>query len=120
MLSRCTNPNNLAYERYGGRGITVCERWLKFENFLEDMGEPPDGLTIDRTDNDGNYCKDNCAWKTRLDQARNRRSSVKIFFNGLSMTLREWSEHLGISYSMLKGRRERGWPIDKMLTESKK
>jgi hypothetical protein len=73
MLTRCTNPKSVDFERYGGRGITICESWLKFENFLADMGEPPKDLTIDRINNDAGYFKENCAWKTRLDQARNRR-----------------------------------------------
>jgi hypothetical protein len=77
IITRCTNPKAINYERYGGRGITVCERWRKFENFFEDMGEPPPGLTIDRTDNDGPYCKDNCAWRTASEQAKNRRSRRK-------------------------------------------
>lgn len=77
MLARCTNPKSHAYHNYGGRGISVCDRWMKFENFLQDMGAPPPGLTIDRINNDGNYCKENCAWKTRLDQARNRRPRRK-------------------------------------------
>lgn len=73
MLSRCQNPKATAYGDYGGRGITVCDRWLKFENFLEDMGDPPEGLSIDRLDNNEGYSKENCAWRTPLDQARNRR-----------------------------------------------
>jgi hypothetical protein len=73
IITRCTNKNSSNYERYGGRGITACERWRKFENFLEDMGEPPDGFSIDRLDNDGNYCKENCAWRSASDQALNRR-----------------------------------------------
>jgi len=77
IMTRCTNPNAINYERYGGRGITVCERWLKFENFLEDMGKPPDGLSIDRLNNDAGYFKDNCAWKTPSDQAKNRRPRRK-------------------------------------------
>ena len=73
MLNRCTNPNVKSFPDYGGRGITICERWLKFENFLEDMGPSPEGLSIDRLDNDIGYSKENCAWRTSLDQARNRR-----------------------------------------------
>lgn len=74
MLQRCTNPNDPAYRHYGGRGITVCERWQSFENFLADMGERPEGLTLDRTDNEGNYEPGNCKWATRAQQSANRRS----------------------------------------------
>jgi hypothetical protein len=73
MLQRCLNPNNAAYRFYGGRGIRVCKRWLIFENFYADMGDPPPGKSINRIDNDGNYEPGNCEWATPSMQAANRR-----------------------------------------------
>ena len=73
MIQRCTNPNNNRYSDWGGRGISVCERWLTFENFFADMGVAPDGMSLDRINNDGNYEPANCRWATRSEQRRNQR-----------------------------------------------
>lgn len=78
MLSRCTNPNVTAYRNYGARGIVVCERWHSFENFYADMGDRPEGMTLDRVDNDGPYSPENCRWTDNKTQTRNRRAVLVV------------------------------------------
>lgn len=83
MIQRCTNPNRPDYKNYGGRGIEVCDRWLdSFENFLSDMGEKPEGLTLDREDNDGDYEPGNCRWANWFQQSATRRKGNQYFQNG--------------------------------------
>ncbi len=81
MLRRCYDNNNAKYHRYGGRGIIVCDRWRKFENFLADMGEKPDGLSLDRINNDGNYEPKNCRWTTQKVQQNNRSNNKRRYNN---------------------------------------
>lgn len=111
MWNRCTNVAHDGYARYGGRGIAVCERWLKFENFLADMGERPDGMTIERKDANGNYCPENCHWATSKAQNRNKRNNKLHFYKGESKTVNEWAEVLGIRLSTLEKRLRIGWDI---------
>lgn len=86
MISRCTNTNNPDFDDYGGRGIKVCSRWGRFENFLADMGNPPEGTTLDRKNNAGGYLPGNCKWSAPREQANNRRSNRFLVFNGTRMT----------------------------------
>jgi len=116
MISRCHNPNDTCYDRYGGRGISVCDEWHDFEQFYADMGNCPDGMSIDRIDNDGNYEPDNCRWATIIQQANNKSSNAMIEFNGERMSMMDWSRKLGISYPALRHRRQRGWSVERMLT----
>ncbi|KKL97903.1 hypothetical protein LCGC14_1829790 [marine sediment metagenome] len=118
MIQRCTNPKVHNYHNYGGRGITICSRWMKFENFLEDMGERPGkNHSIDRINNNGNYCKSNCRWATIKQQNRNRRDNLYFTYKNKTQLLIEWSEETGILYTILYYRIFRsGWTIEKALT----
>jgi len=104
IKNRCTNHSYHGYKNYGGRGISVCERWNKFENFYEDMGEKPKGLSVERKDNNGNYCPENCCWETIKNQNRNKRSNVNIEYHGKTQCMKDWAKELGINYGTLKSR----------------
>lgn len=107
---RCTNKNRRDYASYGGRGIAVCERWSSFDNFLEDMGPRPDGLSIDRIDNEGDYTPQNCRWATGIEQARNKRTNRFVDIDGVRLTVSEWSNLSGVPKDTLRLRLEAGWP----------
>jgi len=117
---RCYNPRSKDYPNYGGRGIQVCERWqgpTGFQNFLEDMGSRPDGLTLDRSDTDKDYEPNNCSWATRRDQNNNKRNNRKITYNGKTQTLAQWSREVGISGDLIQQRIDRdGWTVARALT----
>ena len=118
---RCNNVEGISYHRYGGRGIKVCEEWDNFETFKEDMGKRPSkSHSIDRIDNDGDYCPDNCRWATSKEQANNRKSNRYLEFLGVNKTLTEWSEEVKISTQTLNCRLKRGWSIEKTLTTTVK
>jgi hypothetical protein len=102
MRQRCNNPKDAYFADYGGRGITVCDRWASFENFLADMGICPPGLTIERKNNDGNYEPDNCCWATYFEQGRNKRNTRWVTHAGETLTLAEWSRKLGVEASTLR------------------
>jgi hypothetical protein len=117
MKERCYNPHKDKYKYYGGRGIKVCARWSKFENFLADMGEKPAGLTLDRVDNDGDYKPSNCRWATLKEQARNKRNNHFLTFRGETRTLTEWARTLKIPQPTLSRRLIDGWRVEDALTK---
>ena len=116
MMERCRNPKFKRFGIWGGRGITICERWLTFVNFLADMGECPNGMTIERIDNNGNYEPVNCRWATRKEQRNNRRDSILIEIHGRRMNTVEWSAVLGLAHKVVAQRLRRGWNREDAVT----
>ena len=115
---RCYNPRSKAYSRYGGKGITVCDRWINsFENFLADMGEKPSRKhSIDRINNSLGYFPENCRWATQKQQCRNQSTNRYFFHEGENLTLAEWSERKNINRGTITTRIDRyGWSIEKAL-----
>lgn len=119
MIQRCTNPNDTSYARYGGAGITVCDRWRSLATFVADMGQPPEGMTLDRwPDQKGNYEPDNCRWATPRQQAENRSTTNIIVFRGREYTTRQLSEETGVPYERLRRRLFRdGMDIERAVAE---
>jgi hypothetical protein len=119
MKKLCLVPTAKEYESYGGRGITICERWLKFENFLSDMGNPPDGKSLDRIDNDGNYEPANCRWATPAQQQSNTRTAKRYTHDGVTLCRSEWERRLGLFTGALTNRLKAGWSLERALTTRK-
>jgi len=117
ILQRCNYTKDSSFHRYGGRGISVCERWKEFKNFISDMlPEWKPGLTIERKDNDGPYSPENCRWATQMEQCNNRRSNVFATINGERLTLAQWSRKSGIRRATIGARVKMGWPEHLLLS----
>lgn len=121
MNYRCTNEKARNFEHYGGRGISVCERWANsFLNFLSDMGyRPSPQHTLERKDNSGNYCPENCEWANREIQYANRRGNIFLTFEGKSQTITQWAKEKGINANTLRARIARNWPDSEIFSPLK-
>lgn len=116
MIQRCTNPNNQDFALYGGRGITFCAEWSKFEGFFADMGECSVGMELDRIDNNLGYTKANCRWVTQKVSARNRRNTRRFEFRGHFKTAGEWAEMFGLPRRVVTIRLRHGWSLERAFT----
>ena len=120
MKGRCYNTKNVSYHNYGGRGITVCDRWLKdFWLFVEDMGYRPENHTLDRIDNNGNYSPENCRWSDIKKQSNNKRNTRIVEYKGQKKSLSEWASFLGIPYERLAKRYSYGFTGSKLMSKTK-
>jgi len=121
MISRCYKPTNASYHKYGGRGITVCDRWLNsVQAFIDDMGIcPPDKTSIDRIDNSLGYFPENCRWADDIEQNNNRKNVVMLTINGITKSRCNWAREYGISPITIKSRMGRGWSAERAVTEPK-
>ncbi len=109
MVRRCLRPQSRYFGLYGGRGISVCSEWMRFERFSEDMGpRPSPEHSLDRINNDGNYEPGNCRWATRTQQGRNKRTNLLLTHEGETLTVTAWAERTGINRSTLAWRAKRG------------
>lgn len=116
MMTRCTNPRYKEFHLYGGRGISICDRWLRnYENFLSDMGERPAGMTLERIDVNLGYSPDNCKWATDTEQANNKRNSVFLDFQGKRQTVAQWSRELGLHDKTIYMRLSKGASTEQAL-----
>ena len=114
MMQRCSS--SYGFNSYSGKGISICERWKKYENFLEDMGERPNGMSIDRIDVNGNYEPSNCRWANRLTQSNNTTKNVYFTYKGETLSMAEWARKLGLSYDTFRNRiKQHKWTIEKAI-----
>lgn len=121
MIARCSNPNYKNFHRWGGRGIKVCDRWLEsFQNFLDDMGECPPKLTIERINNDGNYEPGNCKWVTQAQQMRNTSRTHFVIYKGQKICLQDLSILCGVNRYTIYIRLKRGWTVDEAVQPANK
>jgi hypothetical protein len=120
MRQRCNNPNNSDWAAYGGRGVRVCPLWDDFTVFFSEMGECPDGHSIDRIDVNLGYSKANCRWATAKTQANNKRSNRVIEFGGKSATLQGWADETGILRETIAARIDAGWTVEESLSRGAK
>jgi hypothetical protein len=117
MIQRCYDKNCDVYYRYGGRGINVCNKWQTFEGFYEDMGDKPKGKSLERLDNDGDYCPENVIWADAKTQANNRRSNVILEHNGKKQTMQQWCDELDLKIGTVWARLNvYGYSVAKALT----
>lgn len=121
MKQRCENPKAISYKYYGAKGVSVCEEWQEFKPFCEwaMANGYRDDLTIDRINNDGNYCPENCRWATNKEQQNRTSYNRQYTYNGETLNITQWAEKAGISRNMLYKRLSRGWSIEKALTTKK-
>ena len=118
MKSRCYREKDIFYKNYGGKGITVCDRWLhSFENFYKDMGPRPEGYSLDRIDVNGNYEPENCRWSDRKEQDRNRSNNIKYLFRGHLMILADIAKETGLHANTIKERVQKGMTAEEAVTK---
>lgn len=110
MKARCLEPTHNSYHLYGAKGVSVCERWMTFENFVEDMSPRPPGTTLDRIKSDGNYCPENCKWSTALEQGRNKSNNRLVTIYGRTQPVTFWADVSLVPVKTIYARLDRGWP----------
>lgn len=115
MIQRCKNPKNKSFHNYGGRGISVCRRWMTFDNFYLDMGDPPPGTSLDRIDNNGDYNPSNCQWSDVHAQQNNRRNNRMMTVNGTTKTFAQWVDGDILRRARIEYRLRHGWTVEKAI-----